>query len=61
VKPNATLLAFRMVVSMGCSSLIIVGDSIFTILALKDLLLVSYWISAPVISNFVVQLHFINV
>jgi hypothetical protein len=46
---------------MGCSPLIIEGDSLLTIMALKDPLLFSNWISAPVIFDFLVQLHSINV
>jgi len=46
---HEALLASRLAVSMGYSPLIIEGDSLLTILALKDPLLFSYWISAPVI------------
>jgi hypothetical protein len=42
---HAALLASRLAVSMGCSPLIIGGDSLLTILALKDHLLFSDWIS----------------
>jgi hypothetical protein len=58
---HAALLAFRMIVSMGCSSLIIEGDSLLTIMALKDPLLVSDRIFSPVISDFLVQLDSINI
>jgi hypothetical protein len=58
---HAALLASRLAVSMGCSPLIIEGDSLLTILALKDPLLFSDWIFAPVISDSLVQLHSINV
>jgi hypothetical protein len=60
-KAHATLLASRLAVSLGCSSLIIEGDSFLTILALKDHLLFSYWIFVPVIFYSLVQLHSINV
>jgi hypothetical protein len=46
---------------LGCSSLIIEGDSFLTILALKDHLLFSYWIFVPVIFYSLVQLNSINV
>jgi hypothetical protein len=58
---HAALLAFRLAVSIGCSPLIIDGNSLLTILALKDPLLFSDWISALVISDSLVQLHSINV
>jgi uncharacterized membrane protein len=58
---HAALLASWLVVSMGCSPLIIEQDSVLTILALKDPLLFSNWISAHVISDTIVQLLSINV
>jgi hypothetical protein len=58
---HATLLAFRLAVSMGCSPLIIEGESLLTILTLNDHLLFSDWIFTPVIFNSLVQLHSINV
>jgi hypothetical protein len=58
---HAALLASKLAVSMGCSPLIIEGDSLLTILALKDHLLFSDRIFAPVIFDSFVQLHSINV
>jgi hypothetical protein len=58
---HAALLASRLTVSMGYFPLIIEGDSLPTILALKDPLLFLDWISAPVISDSLVQLHSINI
>jgi hypothetical protein len=46
---HAALLAFRLVVSFGCSPLIIKRDSLLTIIALKDPLFFLDWISSPII------------
>ncbi|XP_059441832.1 uncharacterized protein LOC132174155 [Corylus avellana] len=48
---HGALLATSLAVSVGCSSLILEGDSLLSIVAIKDPHLFSDWVSAPVISD----------
>jgi hypothetical protein len=48
---HAALLAASLAVSAGCSSLILEGDSLLTIIAILDPLFFSDWASAPVIAD----------
>jgi hypothetical protein len=56
---HAALLASRIAVSFGCSRLIIEGDSLLTILAVKDPHLFLDWNSAPIISD--IQLNLLSI
>lgn len=53
---HAALLAVRMAASLGCTSLCLEGDSLVTVLAIKDPFLFSDWISESVISDISLQL-----
>jgi hypothetical protein len=48
---HAALLAVSLAVSVGCSSLVLEGDSLLTIVAINDPSLFLDWASAPVISD----------
>lgn len=48
---HTTLLTLRLAVSFGCSPLIIEGDSLLIIIAIKDPLLFSDWNTALIISD----------
>jgi hypothetical protein len=58
---HAALLTSKFAASFGCPALILEGDSLLTIVAIKDPLLFSGWAFAPIISDIKLQLLSISV
>jgi hypothetical protein len=58
---HAILLAVCLAIFFGCSPLVIEGDSLVTMMAINNPLLVSDWNIKLLISNILLELHFIPV